>query len=85
MKAALKLLLAAMTLAAGPVWANYYCNGTIDQVTVSPGTGVVYFSSASSGLTSVYLCLLEGTQPSANGNVTPEQCKAMLIDLLMEE
>lgn len=67
---------------AAPAWANYSCTGTIDAVTVAPGTGTVIVSSASAGLTWVYLCLLEGSASSANGTVTPEQCKAIYSLLL---
>jgi len=70
----------ALSLCA-PVLANYSCTGTVDGVTVAPGTGVVIFSS-SAGLSSVYLCQLEASTTSANGTVTPEQCKAMLSVLL---
>jgi hypothetical protein len=66
-----------------PAWGNYSCVGTIDSVGVSPGTGWVILSSTSAGFASVYLCLLEGTTTSNNGNVTPGQCKAMLTTLQM--
>lgn len=62
-------------------WASYSCTGTLDSVTVSPGTGWVIFSS-SAGFGSVYLCLIEGTVNSANGPVSPAQCKAYLALLL---
>lgn len=69
-------------LVAAPVWASYSCTGTVNDVNVSPGTGVVIFTS-SAGLNSVYLCLLEGSSTnSSNGTVTPGQCKAMLSILL---
>jgi hypothetical protein len=61
-----------------PAWGNYSCVGTIGSLGVSPGTGWVIFSSSSSGFASAYLCLLEETTTSNNGNVTPGQCKAML-------
>jgi hypothetical protein len=69
--------------AAMPTWANYSCVGTIDSVGVSPSTGWVIFSSSSVGFGSVYLCLLEGTTTSSNGNVTPGQCKVMFTLLQM--
>ena len=62
-------------------WASYSCTGTVNDVNVTPGSGVVIFSS-SAGLSSVYLCLLEGSTSSANETVTPEQCKAMLTVLM---
>ena len=64
-----------------PAFANYSCSGTVDSVTVTPGTGVVIFSS-SSGLGAVYLCQIENTTSSANGAVTPAQCKAFLSILM---
>ncbi len=68
-------------LSTTAAWASYSCTGTVNDMNVSPGTGVVIFSS-SAGLGSVYLCLLEGSTSSANGTVTPEQCKAMLTLLM---
>jgi hypothetical protein len=73
--------LAAVFAVSTPAWANYSCQGTVDSLTVSPGTGVLILST-SSGLGAVYLCQLEGTYNSANGTVTPEQCKAFLAVLL---
>lgn len=73
MTAALVAIVSAM-----PAWGNYSCVGTIDSVGVSPGTGWVIFSSSSDGFASVYLCLLEGTTATNNGNVSPGQCKTML-------
>jgi hypothetical protein len=61
--------------------ANYSCSGTVDNVSVSPGTGIVIFSS-SAGLGAVYLCQIENSSSSANGTVTPEQCKSFLAVLL---
>lgn len=76
--------LAVMAVAAAmPAWANYSCVGTIDSVGVAPATGWVIFSASSVGFASVYLCLLEGTTTSNNGNVTSGQCKAMLATLQM--
>lgn len=71
----------ASLLCAAPAWATYSCIGTVDAVSVSPGTGivVVYMSS---GLNAVYLCNVDTSSSSANGTVTPTQCKAFL-SLLM--
>jgi hypothetical protein len=33
----------------------------------------------------VYLCEIEGTTASANGSVTPEECKSMLAVLLVAQ
>lgn len=68
-------------LFAAPAWATYSCIGTVDAVSVSPGTGIVVLY-VSGGLNAVYLCNLDASSPSANGTVTPTQCKAFLALLL---
>jgi hypothetical protein len=64
-----------------PAWAAYTCTGTVDSVSVSPGTGVVILYM-SAGLNAVYLCTVDGSSASANGTVTPTQCKAFLSILM---
>jgi hypothetical protein len=66
---------------ATPAWATYSCTGPVDSVSVSPGTGIVILSMTGS-LNAVYLCNVDTTWSSANGTVTPTQCKAFLSILL---
>lgn len=82
MNRALAIAGLALSTFTAPAWANYSCSGTLDAVTLAPGTGIVVVSSSSAGLSWVYLCALEGSTSSANGTVTPEQCKAMYSLLL---
>lgn len=70
--------------ASAPALANYSCVGTVDGVSVAPGTGVVIFSS-SVGLASVYLCQIENTVTTPAGSVTPEECKTFLGVLLVAQ
>jgi hypothetical protein len=71
------LLLIASLLVAGPAAANYFCQGTIDSVEVSP-SGAVEAYSAAAGLNYVTLCAIGAT---ANG-VSSDTCKAILAVLL---
>jgi hypothetical protein len=64
-----------------PAWATYSCIGTIQRVGLSPGTAIVVLSTTS-GLSDIYLCSIETATSSANGTVTPEQCKTFLAMLL---
>ena len=73
-------LLAGLWFAA-PAWATYSCTGTVDSVSVTPGTGILILYM-SGGLNAVYLCTVDGSSSSANGTVTPTQCKAFLSVLL---
>jgi len=75
----------AALLATAPALAAYTCVGTVNDVSVSPSSGIVIFTS-SAGMGAAYLCYLESTSTnSANGPVSSEQCKAMLTVLLMAQ
>jgi hypothetical protein len=69
------LVLMASSSAA---FANYYCSGTVQTVSLNQ-SGIVTVSSPSSGLGTFYLCQIGAT---TNG-IGPEQCKAMLSMLYL--
>jgi len=73
-------LLACLSFST-PAWATYSCIGTVDAVSVSPGTGIVVLY-VSGGLNAVYLCNVDTNSSSANGTVTPAECKAFLAILM---
>jgi hypothetical protein len=71
------LQLTVALLTTESAFANYFCTGTVDQVTVSP-SGVVIFTSSTVGLNYVYLCQIGTTINS----VDSDPCKSILAVLL---
>ena len=63
-------------LAASTAQANYFCQGVVDQIDVSP-SGLVTVDSAAAGLQFQYLCMIGTT---TNG-VSPDTCKSLLAVL----
>ncbi len=76
------VLLAATSLVTSlPALASYSCEGHISALSVAPSTGIVVLST-DNGFGSVYICQVDATSSSANGPVSPTQCRAMLSVLL---
>lgn len=69
------------TVLSAPAFATYSCEGHVVNVGVAPGTGIVILTT-DNGFGSVYICQVDTTSSSANGPVTPEQCKSFLAVFL---
>lgn len=66
-----------LLLACSPAFANYTCQGKINQLSVDP-SGNVVIGSTGAGLSWAYLCNVS----AAGNNVTPESCRGVLSTLL---
>ena len=77
------LILAAVTTAALPLpaSANYFCQGSIDQVGVSPD-GFVIVVSAQATLSYVVVCSVTFAANNGVYSISTDTCKGILATLL---
>lgn len=68
----------ATLFASQGAWANYFCSGTITDVSLTPSGSVFFNSDSNLGLQWQAVCTLGTTQ---NG-VSPDACKAIYATLL---
>lgn len=78
------ILLSAVAAAVAlppSAWANYFCQGSIDQVGVNPDGSVIVLSSQAS-LSYITLCSVSTAVNNGVYSISTDTCKGMLATVL---